>query len=113
MLRRQDKLQEAPSKWKSWTTLGTQKHSSVFIGRDYHSYSVPYIYTPTFVLLASKLVSVKTFKRLADLKPHLQKKLCGPAHKSDICLFYLSAQKKSSSLDFFFIGLIKVLISLI
>lgn len=71
--------------------LGTQKHSRVLIGRDYCSCSVPYIYTPTFVLLASKLVSVKTLKRLADLKPHLQKELCGPAYKSDTCLFYFSA----------------------
>ena len=84
---------EASSKWKSWTALGTQKHSSVFIGRNERSYSVPCIYTPTFVLLASKLVSVKTFKRLAGWKPHLQKELCGPAHKSDTCLFYFSRIK--------------------
>lgn len=81
--------------------LGTQKHSRVLTGRDYRSCSVPYIYTPTFVLLASKLVSVKTLKRLADLKPHLQKELCGPAYKSDTCLFHFSPQKKSSGLDLF------------
>ena len=86
----------------------------MFIGRADHSYSVPCIYTPTFVLLASKLVSVKTFKRLAGLKPHLQKELCGPAHKSDPCLFYLTGikpkEKKSRGLDF--ISVIKILISL-
>lgn len=81
------------------------------MGRDYHSYSVPCIYTPTLVLLASKLVSVKTFKRLAGLKPHLQKELCGPAHKS--CLFDQPAQKKSNGLDFFLISIIKVFIDLV
>lgn len=88
--------------------LSTQKHSGVFIGRDHHSYSVPYIYPPTFVLPASKLVSVKTLKRLAGLKPHLQKELYRPAHKSDTWWFYLSTQKKSSGLGFFFIDTIQI-----
>lgn len=43
------------------------------MGTDYRSCAVPYIYTPTLVLLASKLVSVETLKRLAGLKAFLQK----------------------------------------
>lgn len=73
--------------------------AAAFTGRAWRSYSEPPVYTPTCVLLASKFVSVKTFKRLADLEPHLQKERCGPARKSDANLFHLPAQRTGRGLD--------------